>query len=269
MASSGSFVFGLHAFDSNVRVECFNSEVRDALDRCIFPPIPRSETLPDSPEIDIRLDQGVHGIDIVLNHQRDGSAKTVGDAVLATIKALDDAVVQRLKTLRAVHAGAVLVEGRALLLPGSTHAGKSSLVAELLRRGASCFSDEYALIDGSGRIHPYPRPLLVRDGRPQQTLVLPEELNSKYAIAPASIGWIFAVEFVSGGEWHVRQMPQSEAVMLLLRNTPHEAGQSPQLLEMFLKVASGTICFSGRRGEAAQAAEKILQLVTASPSSLD
>ena len=48
-------------------------------------------------------------------------------------------MIERLTTLRALHAGAVVWNQRALLLPGATHAGKSSLVAELLRRGATYF----------------------------------------------------------------------------------------------------------------------------------
>src|SRR5262245_28191234 len=42
-----------------------------------------------------------------------------------------------------VHAGAVGWKGRALLLPGRTFAGKSTLVAALVRAGATYYSDEY------------------------------------------------------------------------------------------------------------------------------
>src|ERR1051326_5441095 len=42
-----------------------------------------------------------------------------------------------------VHAGVVGWQGRALLLPGRTMAGKSSLVAALVRAGASYYSDEF------------------------------------------------------------------------------------------------------------------------------
>ena len=127
------------------------------------------------------------------------SAVTLHDAALAAVKALDDAVVHRMKMFRAVHAGALLIDGKALLLPGTSHAGKSSLVAELLRRGASHYSDEYALIDDQGLTHSYPRPLLLRNGSPMQTLVLPEELNAHFANQPAPAGWILALDYVPGG----------------------------------------------------------------------
>src|SRR5918994_2119193 len=56
-----------------------------------------------------------------------------------------------------VHAGVVGWRGRAILLPGASHAGKSTLVAALLRAGATYYSDEYAVLDLSGRVHPYAR----------------------------------------------------------------------------------------------------------------
>ena len=61
-----------------------------------------------------------------------------------------------------VHAGAVGWNGRAIILPGQTRSGKTTLVAALVRAGATYYSDEYAVIDTQGRVHPYPRPLMIR-----------------------------------------------------------------------------------------------------------
>src|SRR5258708_7166642 len=145
MTSSGNFEFGIDAFDSSIRVECADSEMRDVLERYLSPPVPRRRSGQTSPDIHLRVDNGAEGFRVMLNHKLAASVITLHDAALAAVKALDEAVVHRMKTFRAVHAGAVLIKGRALLIPGSTHAGKSSFVAELLRRGASHFSDEYAL----------------------------------------------------------------------------------------------------------------------------
>src|SRR3954469_9856881 len=45
-----------------------------------------------------------------------------------------------------VHAGVVALEGRAVMLPGRSHAGKTTLVAELVKAGATYYSDEYAVL---------------------------------------------------------------------------------------------------------------------------
>jgi hypothetical protein len=261
MVSRGNVVFGIRAFDSSILVECADSEIRNALDRYLFPPLPRSESAPSSPDIHLFVDRLGNHFRVEIDQKLAATAVTLHDAALAAVKALDDAVVHRMKMFRAVHAGALLIDGRALLLPGTSHAGKSSLVAELLRRGASHFSDEYALIDDQGLTHSYPRPLLVRNGRPLQSLVLPEELNARFANQPAPVGWILALEYVPGGQWEIQELSQGEGVMLLLRNTPHEMGKSPEMIDFFLRVAGKALCFKGKRGEADEAATRVLDLV--------
>ena len=58
-----------------------------------------------------------------------------------------------------VHAGVVAVRGRAIVLPGTSYCGKTTLVAALVRAGATYFSDEFAVLDERGAVHPYPKPL--------------------------------------------------------------------------------------------------------------
>lgn len=46
-----------------------------------------------------------------------------------------------------IHAGAVAWQGRAIVVPGQSFAGKSTLVAALMRAGATYYSDEYAVAE--------------------------------------------------------------------------------------------------------------------------
>ena len=264
MESYGNFEFGLEAFDSFIHVECSDAEIICELARYIFPPLGRAKSKRCSPDILLRVDSCAQGFGVFIDDQASVMVTDRHDAVLAAVKALDDAVVHRMKTFRAVHAGAVMIDGRALLLPGSSHAGKSSLVVELLRRGASCFSDEYAFIDNEGNVHSYPRPLLIRNGQPRQSLSLPEELGSTFAVDAAPVGWILALEYVSLGKWDVRQIEQSEAVMYLLRNTPHEMARSPEMVDFFLRTAANAACYAGQRCDVNEAATHVLDLVSGS-----
>lgn len=261
MTSSANFEFGLEAFDSFIHIESADAESFDSLERYLFPPLLRKRSELTVADVCLRVDRNAEGFDVLINDQPVATVGTLHDAVLAAVKALDHAIVHRMKTFRAVHAGAVLIDGRALLLPGSSHAGKSSLVAELLRRGAACFSDEYALIDEAGRIHSYPRPLLLRNGRPQQSLVLPEDLNATFAVGAAPVGWILALDYVPAGAWEVRQIAQGEAVMVLLRNTPHEMAKAPDMVDFFRRTASEAACYAGQRCDVADAATLIFKLL--------
>src|SRR5438876_6947053 len=62
-----------------------------------------------------------------------------------------------------VHAGVVGWKGKAIVIPGRSFSGKSTLVAELVRAGATYYSDEYAVLDVEGNVHPYPRPVVMRE----------------------------------------------------------------------------------------------------------
>jgi hypothetical protein len=152
-----------------------------------------------------------------------------------------------------------------LLLPGITHAGKSSLVAELLRRGATYFSDEYALIDSEGRVHPYPRPLLLRNGSPEQSPVLPSEYNARIGDTSAPVGWILSLEYLPESTWSIATVHQSEALLILLRNTPHVLSESPDLVAVFQRAVAGATCYVGDRPDVDEAASQILRLIGRHP----
>ena len=63
----------------------------------------------------------------------------------------------------AVHAGAVEIDGLAVILAGPSGRGKSTLVVELVRGGAGLLSDECALVASDNRtILAYPRALHLR-----------------------------------------------------------------------------------------------------------
>lgn len=62
-----------------------------------------------------------------------------------------------------LHAGAVALNGRALLLLGESWAGKTTLASALAARGGALLSDDYAPVRASDlRVLPFPRALGVR-----------------------------------------------------------------------------------------------------------
>ena len=86
-----------------------------------------------------------------------------------------------------VHAGVVGVEDRAIVLPGRSFAGKTTLVAALVKAGAEYWSDEYAVLDADGLVHPYPKPLSVRINDTRETDEQPvESLGGRAGEGPAT-----------------------------------------------------------------------------------
>ena len=257
-ATSG---FSVCAFGCTVYAEADNRECFAVLDRYIFPAFPRSDSDGASAAITLRATRAAGAVQLRVSGRLAASAAQPIGLVPDIIHAIDEAVVKQLAGLRAVHAGAVLWNGRALLLPGTTHCGKSSLVAELLRRGATYLSDEYALIDSEGLVHPYPRPLLLREEGGKQVPVLASELNAPIGDGAVPLGWVAFINYKAGERWSVTPMAQSLAVLALLQNTPHALADSPQMVQHFERAVSVAACFIGRRGDATDAAVELLQLI--------
>ncbi len=61
-----------------------------------------------------------------------------------------------------VHSGAVAIDGKAILLPGNSFTGKSTLTHELVKLGCKYLSDEFAILDEDGLVSPYARPINLR-----------------------------------------------------------------------------------------------------------
>ena len=78
--------------------------------------------------------------------------------------AIARAAAERLTGWWRLHAGAVVHQGGAVLLPAASRAGKSTLVAALLGAGFGYLSDEVALVDDRGRAHPFVKAIGLRAG---------------------------------------------------------------------------------------------------------
>jgi hypothetical protein len=243
-----------------------SADVAEALNRYVLPWLPRAAMDGEADRlVEVRRVGDEAGLEVLV----DGAVVDAAPSALAAIppvqRALDEAVVQRQTAVAVVHGGAVGHQGRAILLPGPTGAGKSTLVAALVQRGALYLSDEYALIDAAGRVHPYPRPLLLRNGgaggdRP----VLPIELGGKVAHEPMAASLVVGVCYAAGAAWSLQAVSQGDGVLLLLRNTPQVLIDQPWILAPLERAVESATCYAGRRGEAGEAATALLQLAGSS-----
>src|SRR5713101_9258016 len=98
-----------------------------------------------------------------------------------------------------VHAGVVGWNGRAILIPGLSHSGKTTLVHQLVGAGATYYSDEYAVIDERGRVHSYPRPLGIRaPNSPEAKKVRAEEIGAAVGRKTLRVGLVLSTSFKKG-----------------------------------------------------------------------
>jgi hypothetical protein len=167
-----------------------------------------------------------------------------------------------------VHAGVVGWRGKAILLPGRSFVGKSSLVAALLAAGAEYLSDEYAVLDPSGLVHPYARRLSLRqDGGAKLRRPGPEELGSRTCPGPLPVGLVAVLKYVAGARWRPTPAASGWTAMALLNNMVPIRRQPGRCLHVIHRVLAEAVCLRGNRGEAADAAPELLEAVGGHPAS--
>jgi hypothetical protein len=152
-----------------------------------------------------------------------------------------------------LHAGVVGWGDRAILIPGRSLCGKTTLVAELIRAGATYYSDEFAVVDKKGMVHPYARPLQVREnGSHRQTQRPVEEFGGVAGRKPLPVGLVIVSRYKPEGQWRPRRLSPGIGLLKLLDNTI-SARRSPAIALSTLKqVVSDAVIVRGARGEAWQ-----------------
>jgi hypothetical protein len=158
-----------------------------------------------------------------------------------------------------VHAGVVAWKGKAIVIPGRSHSGKTTLVKALLQAGATYFSDEFAVLDGRGRVHPFPRRLSVRGDSEDTTRLSAESLGSETGAVPVPIGLLALTHYKTGARWKPRVVSAGKGTLGLLANTPVARKQPERALSTLTRAVRGAPVLSGTRGEAAEAATSILR----------
>ncbi len=160
-----------------------------------------------------------------------------------------------------VHAGVVEWKGKAIVMPGRSFSGKTTLVTELIRAGATYYSDEYAVFDERGRVHPYARPLGIREnGSFNSNKVTAEQLGARVGTKPLPVSLVISTAFKKDARWRPRNVSQGKAVLSLLANTVSARSQPENALKILPEALSSARCVRGMRGEASEAAETILRL---------
>lgn len=170
---------------------------------------------------------------------------------------------ERARTRVLVHAGVVAVDGRAVVLPGRTLSGKSTLVADLVRAGAVYYSDEFAVLDQAGRCHPFARPVSLRPDVHERGVQVPvADLGGSTGREPVPVGAVIVTSFRENARWRPRRLSPGRCVLELLKNTLSARYSPDFVLPILGQVAERAVTFATRRGEAHEATRRILDLAS-------
>jgi hypothetical protein len=161
-----------------------------------------------------------------------------------------------------VHAGAVAHNGRLIVIPGRSFAGKTSLVAALVRAGAIYYSDEFAVLDGDGLGHPFAKPLSLRRGLVAQTDHSVESLGGVAGVTPLPVGMVVVTRYRQGAEWNPRQLSVGDALLAVLANSVPAQTRPQQAMRTIARaIRHACLLLDGDRDEADAIAPLLLSQV--------
>lgn len=164
---------------------------------------------------------------------------------------------ERLAGLVAVHAAVIVSGSLALLVPGASGVGKSTLCVAAAAAGAAVLTDEYALLDpASGLVSGWRRRVRVR--QPGGGV---DRLDLAVESGPVQVGLLAFLAHAPDSAPTWAPITGAEAVLGLLANTVCAQSRPDEALDAALAVARSARAVAGSRGEAADTVVELLALL--------
>lgn len=160
-----------------------------------------------------------------------------------------------------VHAGVVGWRDKALIFPGRSYQGKTTLVAALVKKGAEYYSDEYAVLSESGLVYPFAKMLSVRGIVDDFTQVdYPvESFGGKSGRKPIPPGLILFTEYKKKTAWKPKLLTLGQGMMEMLPHTIPIRRNPEYTLKVLNRTLNRVIIAKTRRADVSVSADLILE----------
>jgi hypothetical protein len=159
-----------------------------------------------------------------------------------------------------LHAGAVKYKDKAIIIPARSFSGKTTLVAEFARRGLEYYSDEYAVIDKQGYLHPFPKQLSMRGiiDSYQQVDMDVEEFGGVKGDVPINIGLILISKYKKGSRFSPQMVSSGEGIIESIANSVSIRQKPEFVLGVLGKVINQAKVVKTNRSEAEKFVDRFL-----------
>jgi hypothetical protein len=159
-----------------------------------------------------------------------------------------------------VHAGVVGWRGAAIVVPGRSRSGKTTLVEALVRAGAEYYSDEFAVFDARGHVHPYAIPLAIRT--PHGRKVTPvDAIGGRAGTTPLPVARIAITQYHPRARWRPRTVSPAQGMLALMDNTVAAQRPPERTMPILRAAVDGAVIVRSRRGDASAMAQILLAQV--------
>ncbi len=191
-----------------------------------------------------------------------GRHEALEDVIEAFDSQLRFAVAQFARDKIFIHGGVVGWKGRAAIFPGKSHAGKTHLVSEMIKAGADYFSDDHAVIDSDGLVHPWFKPLSIRAvPYARQRDVPPSTFGARVAPAALPIGLVLSTRFAADAVWNPVRASPSEGALELMANAVAARIYPARVMEVVSTVATRAPVFRTERPDAQAVIPRIFEML--------
>jgi hypothetical protein len=165
-----------------------------------------------------------------------------------------------------LHAGVVGWKGKAVIFPGDSFDGKSTLAAEFVRAGADYYSDEYAVLDSDGLVHAFPRLISIRRWNVSEEIfdvseIPAESLGGTIGRGALPVGWILFTKYDENAVWAPTPLTPGKAVIEIISQTIPIRYAPEFSLKVLKKITSNAILLKSNRGDAREFVESFLDFV--------
>jgi len=162
-----------------------------------------------------------------------------------------------------VHAGVVGWNGKAIVLPANSMGGKTTLTAELVKNGATYYSDDFAVFDSHGMVHPFARPLSVRVNGDTANVadVDVASLGGTAGTDPLPVGFVMLTEYKSDARWEPRFLTPGEGMIEMITQTIPIRYAPEFSLKVLKTITSHAKIAKSYRNDAKDFAKRFLEFV--------
>ncbi len=194
-----------------------------------------------------------NGESVITRIKREDALESLGSAIRLTVA---EFAVGRVF----LHAGVVSWKNKAIVIPGKSFSGKTSLTAALVKRGAIYYSDEYAVLDEQGFVHPFPKTLSIRgvidDYRQVEYPV--EELGGIVGAEKTRIGMVLITRYKPFAKWNPKILTPAKGTMEIVKDTIPIRYNPEFTLKVLNQVANRAVIVKSTRGDVSKSADSIL-----------
>jgi hypothetical protein len=255
--------WSFQSYGANIRIETDSVELFDITEKVIHRALLSNVKTVNGqrPDITFEITKSKSGI---YRLAKNGEYLSSGKSRKIFFKFFDTvirvSVGEQAKNFVFLHAGAVGWKGRAIVMPGDSFTGKSTLVSALVKNGAEYYSDDFAILDKNGLVHAFPRTISMRtnDGKYIPYELTVDQLGGSVGSKHIPVGMVLLTRYASRQRWNPKFLSPGKGILEMI---PYILTLRPQpefSLKVLNNIAEHAIIAASPRGNADHFAKTLL-----------